>query len=343
MESRVDPCGAGAIAHIACDPADLAGDGTKLVPSADGVRRLRRAALSSARHQTREMGGIVTAILTSSGHSAIPWTIRGLASVVFIAASLVARPAAAEPPDAFDQRIAAELEALSPEAARTFEQANQARDRQDWEGARALYEDVRKLAPSFDHGTRRLCSVEASLGRHPQALAHCREALAAARTSQNLSALALTLTRASSTPADLQEANQLSAEAVALAPADKHVRRADCQLALVTADAPRLRACVSRLHIIAPDDSATDVFDALLAMLEQRRDDAYESLKKARSHGLPQEEHARLTDLFDRSVAWPVRVWNVAWRVGQPNDDGRGIRLGQGCGAATHSQPRPYR
>ena len=30
----------------------------------------------------------------------------------------------------------------------------------------------------------------------------------------------------------------------------------------------------------------------------------------------------------------PALAPNVAWRVGQPNDDGRGIRLGQGCGAA---------
>ena len=30
----------------------------------------------------------------------------------------------------------------------------------------------------------------------------------------------------------------------------------------------------------------------------------------------------------------PVLRPNPAWRVGQPNDDGRGIRLGQGAGGA---------
>jgi hypothetical protein len=197
------------------------------------------------------------------------------------------RAAGAEPAGAFDVKIMAELEAESPEAAGVFRRANEARDHNDLEGAATLYREVRRLAPSFFHATRRLCGIERELGHREAAIALCREALAAAETPQNLSTLGAVLVSGEPSSAELDEAGHDVRRAMGLAPDDMAVHAMACEVALHRKDVALLKLCSTRLDQIAPTNEGTLFFGSIVALNEERFGDARDALDRARDGGLP--------------------------------------------------------
>jgi Zn-dependent protease with chaperone function len=200
--------------------------------------------------------------------------------------------------DAFDQRVASELEALDPKAAATFAEANAARDRGELDVAASKFEDVHRAVPKFSHALRRLCGVELRLGRHDAAITHCRGALEIEPTSENLSALALALLWAppgeNAPLADVSEAQQHASHALALDPDDDFAAAALGQAALATNDLAALRRASERLVALAPDEPTGHFFAALADASDQRWSDAEHEVEVARSLGLPAEEADRL-------------------------------------------------
>src|SRR2546422_252072 len=107
-------------------------------------------------------------------------TVPGFILPAVVVAALFGsvRPAtASESVQEFDRRITAELEAIDPEAARLFKQANAEREKGRHAEAASVYSQVFSKAPSFVHALRRECGEEQTLGHRPRAIALCRQAV----------------------------------------------------------------------------------------------------------------------------------------------------------------------
>jgi Zn-dependent protease len=200
--------------------------------------------------------------------------------------------------DAFDESLTAALEASNPEAALLFERANAARDEQAWKRAEALYVEVRQLVPDFFHATRRQCGVVMLQGRRDEALVLCRQALEAAETPENLTAMARVMVEAGTdsepTAEEVTAGLELAWKAFRLAPADPVVLPSICVAAAAGNDLELLRAAVDGLTASAPEEMATHYFAFLLAATEGRIDDATNALERARELGLAEEAYQQL-------------------------------------------------
>src|SRR5688572_22641844 len=102
------------------------------------------------------------------GHPSPTTTYRRVAALltwmVVLATSALGSADLAQKGRAFDARVARELDAKNPEAARLLAEADAARERGEAEASVPLYERIRKLEPTFAHAVRRLCSAELELG-----------------------------------------------------------------------------------------------------------------------------------------------------------------------------------
>ena len=242
------------------------------------------------------------------------------ALAVLLALLAFVRPARADlHADAFDARIAAELEAEDHEAATLFAAANQARDRKDYAAASDLYERVRLRVPSFYHATRRRCGVELLAGHRDQGLALCREAVLAKETAENDSALAAALLSPPRGSSDMTEARRYVDRSLGLGPREPSVLATAGQYALQQGDFDLLQKVSTSLDEVAPDDTSTFVFRAFVKLAAGERDDAMTALEGARAHGLPDADYAQLKELFVNAPtslgykARKVSVWVTLW------------------------------
>ncbi len=235
--------------------------------------------------------------------------------VLSLALAWSSRARAEDPPslDAFDRTITAELVAKNPEAATVFAAANAARERGDLSAAAAGYTRVLALVPEFVHAKRRLCSVESRRGNRGRAITLCREALAAKDSPENHGALALALvTSKDDLPSNVRlEAMDHAKLAVAAKPDDMHTQGILCEVAIATGDVATLRSCSARLVQLAPNESSTHIFVAIVAASDGRKDDARAALGRARLAGMPQAEHDRLLDRMED--AWTPPLVSMAY------------------------------
>jgi tetratricopeptide (TPR) repeat protein len=242
---------------------------------------------------------------------------RGRRVAAAFSAAWILASGAARADDAFEQRLLAELRAVSPDAAVAFQQANEARDKNDLARASEYYAEVHKMAPGFVAATRRQCNVELSLGHREPAIALCREALKTKETPENLSSLAAALASPDPTPAETAEAVTLAGKAMTLAPDDVDAHEAACGIAQRAHDLDLLRRCATRLQALAPDSFTTQIYYTHLALQEGRPGDAEAALEKAHKNGLPEPIYQSLMAQIRESSPLSSRVWwqvQVNWR-----------------------------
>ena len=257
------------------------------------------------------------------------WSVAGrrVARLVLVAAAVAAAPVgslrwaeAAEPVEEFDRRITAELEAIDPEAARLFREANAERAKERHAEASSLYARVYERVPSFVHALRRQCTEEQALGHRPRALALCRAAVSRDESATNLAALARVLASRTETfqPTflELDEAAQLADRAVALAPDDIFTHISRCEVAVGRNDMTLLQRCTTALGETFPRDPATHVYLAVLSASEGRFLEAERDLRRARELGLPEEAYRSILGSVRRSEPITTRMLPVLLPVG---------------------------
>jgi len=209
--------------------------------------------------------------------------------------------------EAFNERIAAELEARNPDAATMFARADECRDDGQLETAAFLYARVREMEPEFVHASRRLCLSLLALERRDEAVDICRDAVALEESSENLAALALTLARSTrtvaATPGQLDEAEQLAERASTDYPDDFFSQTVLCEVAMIRFNLDHLRICTDHLERIAPNEVVTAYFGTILAIGEERQVEALESLARARELGMPEETYDYLSSAIGRVTA----------------------------------------
>jgi tetratricopeptide (TPR) repeat protein len=246
--------------------------------------------------------------------------------VLLPAAAVAAASLAAASParDAFEARLAAELQLQSAEAAVPWAEANAAREANDHARAAALYGRVVELAPGFSHAKRRLAGEALKLGQRPRALTLAREALREDPSVENMVGLAGVLSHegvgpGKPTPAETKEAFGLAARAAQKAPDDFYAQVMLAQIALQNGEEATFAKAAKRLLDIAPDEVATQHVAFIHALTERRFDDAEKTLRRARELGLPEEDAAKMTTVLAQArpagwgltakVAWAGAVW----------------------------------
>lgn len=225
---------------------------------------------------------------------------------------------------AHEERIARELRTISPEAEPLFSQANAALERGDLTGATALYERVRRLAPTFVHATRRQCHTESALAHTDQALRLCREALAQDPSPASRAALAAVLGAAAApkndepTPngAQQQEALALAKEAISAETSDFHVAQTACHVGLMFKEFSLMRSGLRVLSQVGPEELNTHLCRFYLEASERRWDAAEASLSKARERGLPRPAYQDLSQQLERARSPYLTLLRVPLRVG---------------------------
>ena len=249
--------------------------------------------------------------------------VCALGVVLVVLATLL--PAASSPrprsTEEFDARIAALLEAGSPEAVAPWRQANAARDAEDYVRAAELYRQVLAFAPDFVHAKRRLAGVELSLGNRKKAVILAREALAADASPENMVALASALSRESGqekpTPAQKKEAQALAVKAATRAPDDFYAQATLAQVSLDNDDEANFKKAADRLLQIAPEQITTHHIASLRAAMDGRWDEALASLDRAHELGLPDETYEKMRVALQQAQPQAPRLLKkIAWAGG---------------------------
>ena len=227
--------------------------------------------------------------------------------------------------DAFDKRVAADLERRNAAAVPVWAEANRARELEQHQRAAQLYALVARMAPGFTHAVRRQAGEELNLGHRDKAVALAREAVSGEASPENLSVLALALAhregKADATKGDLDEALQLATRAAALAPNDFYVQAGLCQVALQAGDTEALGRGVDRLLEVAPEETTTHQFAALLDAMRGRFSAARSELERAHELGMPEDRYQALAKAFDEaqplsSRLLPALGWGAAAWLG---------------------------
>jgi len=210
-------------------------------------------------------------------------------------------------PAEYDQQITGELAAVDAHAAELFTQANPLREKEPAKAA-PLYEQVEKLAPSFDPALRRHGWVLMKLGRDADAVALMRRALALKESPENQSALAMALTSRVDAPGDArEEAWSLITKAAAVAPEDRFAQATMCQIALNAHHPEEFRTAAVRLRSLAPDEPDALFFGSIEAADRGRWSDAFDELDRAHARGIPDAEYHRLRTAFENATPFWYR------------------------------------
>lgn len=236
--------------------------------------------------------------------------------------------------DAFESSILGKLKSRNPEAAAIFRQANEAREREDFEEASRLYARTAELEPSFYHANRRRCLVETDLGHREAALDLCQRALDARDSAYNHVAMAVALSFApegeSQDEAELQKALDHALRASQLEPDDYFVQATLCQVAV---DLPRpdiLEGCAASLEVIAPEDPLGYLLSSIHSAMFGALRKAKGELEEAHRRGLPEESYQELLEAYEEATPLWVRWAPTGLGVGSAWLAGFALLLGAG-------------
>jgi Zn-dependent protease with chaperone function len=215
---------------------------------------------------------------------------------------------AADDRAAQERELAAQIQAIDPEAAKLFADANAARDKNDLAGAAALYQQVRERAPKFTAATRRLCRIELRRGARDKALDLCRGALAAEDNAENKAVLAEVLlvmpSGGSPTQSEIREALDLATSAVARKPDDAYAQMVLCEAALRTEQLDRLRSCSRALVRITPESPGGHIYSSMVSASEGNFGEALALLDHAKELGVDERTTESLR--LDYEAAMPL-------------------------------------
>jgi Zn-dependent protease with chaperone function len=235
--------------------------------------------------------------------------VRGhcVVGLLFLLATLSQR-AWADEPDKYERAITEELRAANPAAVALFEQANEARQREDHATAARLYGEVFAEVPSFIHAERRQCMELAALGKKDEGIALCRNALKVDQSAANLTGLAHALM--SKSPAeslssrDTGEASELLNRAERLEPDNDNVAFAQCKLALELRNLSYLESCSKRLERLAPRHPMTFYTSWVVAMSHEQWGEASDIIARGKAAQVPPKMLEEMQKGLDENRPW---------------------------------------
>ncbi|HEY3322721.1 MAG TPA: M48 family metalloprotease [Planctomycetota bacterium] len=219
----------------------------------------------------------------------------------------------------YTQRITEELRARDPDAAKSFEEANAARESKDWPAAERLYREVLKRQPDWHHAKRRLAHVLVQTGRRGEAIRVAREALKSSDCAENKGALIQMLmhTDEGAQPSAAEHAEIISlGRSILTSPtADGYSLLCAAQAACTAKDLAMLKTAVQKMEHAKPDLPERHVFGWMLATSEGDWDEAQACIDKAVKGGVDRSITNRLQAALLNAQPWYVRYWGIAWRV----------------------------
>jgi len=231
----------------------------------------------------------------------------GCIALLALAFMLPSASAKAEDKAAYEAKLAAKLQALDPEAAKDFADANAARERNDLDAAAAGYRKVRERAPRFSAATRRLCNIRLMQGAAEEAISLCREALAEENIAENKTALAQTLIirpkqGPKATISERREAFDLVSAAALDRPGDEYTQAVLCEAALQNERLDTLRSCSATLLRVAPDSAPGYIYSAIVAASDGHFSDALDHLDQAKARGMSDDAYESMKSSMESSM-----------------------------------------
>jgi len=187
-----------------------------------------------------------------------------------------------------EQQISDQLALIDPAAVLVFTDATQALDRSDYETARAGYEKVLQLAPDFPPALRRLGAAYAYLGDFSQAESLSLKALQIQDSEENISSLANVFLM-EGTPKSYQDALNLLSSAIIIYPENIGLREMYIVAAANIPDEDALRAGVTSIIEIDPDNWIGRYYSGLIAAQDGKWELAEKELLSAQELGVPAE------------------------------------------------------
>jgi Zn-dependent protease with chaperone function len=240
---------------------------------------------------------------------------RCVVGLFFLLGTLSSR-AWAEEPDKFEQSITEELRAANPAAVGLFEQANEARQREDHATAARLYGEVFAQVPSFIHAERRQCMELATLGKKSEGIALCRHTIKVDPSAANLTGLAYALLSnqpsESLSTRDATEASELLSRAEKLEPDSENVAFAQCRLALQLKNLSYLESCSKRLERLAPRHPSTFYTSWVVAMSHERWSQAADIVARGRAANLPPKMLEEMQKGLEDNRPWTDGLLEIA-------------------------------
>lgn len=220
-----------------------------------------------------------------------------------------------------------ELESISPQALHAFKAATEALDRDDFQEAARLYQEVMKKAPQFDPVYRRLGTALILLGRTTEGLPLLERAVEMNRSPENLINLAELLAY----PEKGKEVSRFDKERALALAMEANVRYKGndpgypglvAQLSLELDKEQSFRDATKTLIAKHPDFMPTHYFAAILAATDEDWVKAEDEIRRAESMGL---DAAMVRQFLDSGVHSRAMVWRyfyyalylvAAWLMG---------------------------
>lgn len=220
-----------------------------------------------------------------------------------------------------------ELEGVSPSSVATFKAATEAYDREDYQEATRLFQEVLKKAPQFDPVYRRLGTALVLMGRAAEGMPLLEKGVQLKRSPENLISLAEQLAyperKKDGSRVDKQRALQLAIEANARYTGDDFSYPAMvAQLSLELDQMQSFRDATKLMVSRYPDQMPTHYFSAILAAIDENWTVAEDEIRKAESMGL---DHETVQRFLDSGIHTKVLVWRyfyyalylvAVWMVG---------------------------
>lgn len=220
-----------------------------------------------------------------------------------------------------------ELESISPQALPTFKAATEALDRDDFQEAARLYQEVMKKAPQFDPVYRRLGTALILLGRAAEGTPLLEKAVEMNRSPENLINLAESLVYSEKgkegSRSDKERALSLAIEANARNKSnDPSYPGLVAQLSLELDKEQSFRDATKTLIARHPDLMPTHYFAAILAATDEDWVKAEDEIRQAESMGLDSATVQRFLDsgVHSRAMVWRYFYYSLylvaAWLMG---------------------------
>lgn len=220
-----------------------------------------------------------------------------------------------------------ELESISPSSVATFKAATEAYDREDYQEAARLFQEVLKKAPQFDAVYRRLGTSLVLMGRAAEGMPLLEKGVQLKRSPENLISLAELLAyperKKDGSRVDKQRALQLAIEAnERYTGNDFSYPALVAQLSLDLDQIQSFRDATKLMVSRYPDQMPTHYFSAILAAIDENWAVAEDEIRKAESMGL---DHETVQRFLDSGIHTRVLVWRyfyyalylvAVWMVG---------------------------
>jgi tetratricopeptide (TPR) repeat protein len=221
----------------------------------------------------------------------VAWLI-GIVALVAVGSRAVAAPARTDAAEMEARRGLAEIDPALP---RLFDEATAAMDAGRLEQASQQFDAIQAAAPKHAATLRRGAFIRSEQGRHDEAIALARKALASGSTPLNEAMLAFVLSAKPNAPAASEEARTHAFRALE-GPDDTTTAHVAAKIALEKNDRNLLAEAVAMLERAAPERYETHYLAALLHVTDDDLDAADQAISRAEARGLKPDVAASLRE-----------------------------------------------